>query len=872
MRHGRTPDARLRQLFLRVSTAIAVTDADGRLRDANPAFCEILGRSLEELYDAELVTLAHDGDRAELAELIAQIVTGGKPAASTEHRFVNAAGRTVWVRSDLVLLEDDTGRHLAVSTENISPQKSVEARLEESVTLLRIAGDIARVGGWAIEADPVRLYWSDQVHDLAGYPRGRTPPLQEAFELYPPAARDRMGAAVEACLAHGVPFDLEVPFSSAQGVGRWVRVVGEPRRRPDGTVERIQGAILDITEQKQAQLQQELLARRLSTTMESITDALYTVDTDWRFTYVNARAQEVLERDARDLVGRRLWDEFPAAIGSPLETALRAADEHRHTMSIDEYHYGPLGRWFSVTVYPSEQGLAVYFQDVTDQRRNRVELEARGAQLAEQAALLDAAQDAIVVRDLDGRVGYWNRGAERIYGFTADEAQGRPVCELLGLDGVVHERALEELHRSGHFFDELVQTAKDGTELTVQARWTLLRDEEGVPVSVLGIETDVTDRKRMEQQFLRAQRMESIGHLAGGIAHDLNNALAPILMGVALLSQDEDDPQRQHLLQMMAGSAEHGAQMVRQVLSFARGVDGRREAVAVDDVLERVRRICVDTFPKSITVTAEVAEDLLPVVGDPTQIQQVLVNLCVNARDAMPEGGELTLRAHNGGSVPANGPAVVLQVTDTGSGIPPEVVTKMFDPFFSTKPQGEGTGLGLSTSAVIVDSHGGDIEVESEEGLGTTFTIRLPAEEADTAGGEATTGAALPGSGELVLVVDDEHALREVGRRVLEGSGYRALTAADGREALEAYRAHRSRVAAVVTDLMMPVMDGYALIGELRKLDRELPVVANSGLSAPEAVDRAYAAGADRFLAKPYTPVSLLEVLRDLLATADEAR
>lgn len=865
-------DERFHRLFQRLGTGIAVARADGRIVDANPAFCATVGYSADELRTMTVASLTHPEDWPRNSLLLDEILAGRRESFTIEKRYLTREQKPAWVRAHVSVVHDDCGeKQVVATTEDITRQKLTEARLEESEALLRIAGEVGRVGGWAIDTDPITLYWSDEVHDLAGYARGRTPSLDEAFGLYPPGPdRECMIEAVGACVSGGTPFDVECTFVPVSGEPRRVRVVGEPRRTCDGTVTRIQGAIIDVTDQRRAQQQTELLAERLRTTMESITDAIYTIDTNGRFTYLNARAQEILQRDADELIGRTVFESFSEVADSPLETAYRTALAENRTVVLDEYHSVPLERYFAVTIYPSTQGLAVYFRDVTDQRATRVELDERGARLAQQAALLEAAQDAIVVRDLDGRISYWNKSAERIYGWTAEEALGHRMDALLSLDPDMYAKATDRLLAAGRFVDELHTISKDGRELIIETRWTLVRDDGGEPVSVLGIDTDVTESKRIEAQLLRSQRFESIGKLAGGIAHDLNNALAPIAMSVELLRDGETDPVKLRMLDIVGQSTRHGAELVSQVLSFARGVDGKRVPVSLGDIVEEVRRITADTFPKNITVEADVPADLWRVAGDPTQIQQVLVNLCVNARDAMPDGGTLSLTAGNvapGTDAPAvpPGPSVTLLIRDTGVGIEADACKKMFDPFFSTKPHGEGTGLGLSTSAVIVASHGGCIEVDTAPGEGTTFTISLPAEQATGCTPPASNRELPCGDGELVLVVDDEHAIRELAGTMLERFGYRVLVAAEGQEAIMLFEARRDEIAVVLTDLMMPVMDGYAVIDRLLELRPELPIIASTGLNTPGAADRSFARGAVRCLAKPYGTERLLKIIREVL-------
>lgn len=487
------------------------------------------------------------------------------------------------------------------------------------------------------------------------------------------------------------------------------------------------------------------------------------------------------------------------------------------------------------------------------------------ARVREQASFLDMAQDAILMFDLDQRISYWNKGAERLYGWSAAEACGRCLTDLLQTDPMASTAARQAVLEGGEWQGELQHRSRQGERLTLSCRWTLVLDGKEAPLSILSIATDITERKLLEEQFLRAQRLESIGRLAGGIAHDLNNALSPILMSVELLRLQFPDPESQELVESISSCAERGAEMVRQLLSFARGVDGERVAVPIAGLLRDVAKIANDTFLKSIQVSASSDPDLWAVMGDRTQIHQVLMNLSVNARDAMPRGGKLILNAQN--RVLDSGPYVLLQVIDDGDGIAADVLEKIFDPFFTTKEIGQGTGLGLSTSMAIVKSHEGFVQVHSELGKGTTFEIYLPAQTELPEGSLSDPTAVLArGQNELILVVDDEEPVRKITRRTLEFYGYRVLVAADGLEALKLYALHRQDIRLVLTDMMMPHMDGPTLIKALRSLDPNLPVIGASGLPGQSSVDLKVV------LPKPYKTAILLKTLRELLASGPEGR
>jgi len=496
-------------------------------------------------------------------------------------------------------------------------------------------------------------------------------------------------------------------------------------------------------------------------------------------------------------------------------------------------------------------------------------------QLGEQASLLDKAQDAIMVSDLDRRLTYWNKGAERLYGWTAEEAIGRVASELFygKVEPDESWSAYDHVLRLGEWTGELQPRNKSGRRVIIESRWTLVRDPAGRGQGILSINTDVTDRRKLEQQFLRAQRLESIGTLAGGIAHDLNNVLTPIVLGVEMLRQDITDPGGLEVLDTVAASARRGAEMVQHVLSFARGLEGRRVEVDTKDLVADVARIARDTMPKNIDIKTRVEDGLPALSGDPTQFHQVLLNLCVNARDAMPRGGLLTIAAdrvethpRDRTDVPA-GSYVMLQVEDTGTGIHPDVADKIFDPFFTTKEPGKGTGLGLSTSLTIVKSHGGHIRASSVPGRGASFRIYLPVSAGPSTESVPVAAADLPkGAGETVLVVDDEPAIRLIAQRTLESCGYRVLLAADGAEAIATFRAQYQSIALVMLDMTMPVLDGVPTIQALARIDPTVRIVAVSGIHANEQAARAASPRVTQFIPKPFTAEMLLKAIQQALA------
>ncbi len=614
--------------------------------------------------------------------------------------------------------------------------------------------------------------------------------------------------------------------------------------------------------------------------IDNISDFIYVKDKENRYVICNRSLPLINGISSPDeMIGKTDFDIYPMALAHRYHRDEQKLYETGNSITKEAQPVindrGDI-KWVTCTKVPFRDeigniiGLVGIERDITDHKL----LEEK---IIEQANLLDEAPDAIIVRDTGDRILYWNKSAERLYGYSAQEAKGIKSIELIDEDEITKAIGAEQtVIDKGSWSGDLIQRTKENKKIIVHSRQTLVQDKLGYPKVIFVINTDVTEKKALDTQMLRAQRMEGIGTLAGGIAHDLNNLLAPILLVSDLLLSNPHYEKSLDLLKTIKKSAKHAGSVVNQVLTFARGVeDGKFILFHPKHTVKEIIQITREIFPKNISINYNIPKELWPIKGDPTQIHQVLLNICINARDAMIEGGDIHILADKeflDESLAAiypgaqKGPYLTIEITDTGHGMSNECMKLIFDPFYTTKIEGNGTGLGLSTSHGIIRNHGGFITVKSKEGHGSVFKLYLPAVTNELVISPERYESKFPkANGEMILVVDDETAICEMVEEVLGKQGYNVLTAKDGTEATAKFVKYQKEIRVVMTDIIMPYMDGVSLSRTLIKMDPEVKIIATTGQGHEKHKTDLDLLGVKTMLEKPYFSESLIATVREVL-------
>ncbi|MBN3896914.1 MAG: PAS domain S-box protein [Nostoc sp. NOS(2021)] len=848
----------------------------------SPAYETIWGRSCQSLYDQpdSWLDAIHPDDRDRATQSIEQLLN--TKSSSVEYRILRPDGSMHWIWNRGFAVYDEQGKvdYYGCIAEDITERKLAEESLRQSEEKFRNFAENTHAMIWIGSADSFEpLYISPSYEKIWGRSsQGLFEQPKSWVDTVHPDDRDRATQSIEQLLSGSQSISAEYRILRPDGSVRWIWNRGFAVYDHQGKVNYYGGIAEDITERKLSEESLKESEARLSLALEAgqmgIWDRNLIANTSiWSpnmgplYGLPSNTLCPTVE-DYLNLVHPEDRESVAASIPRMIEEG-RATTDYRVVWPDGSLH------WLNckAQVYYNEIGQMIRMigtnRDVTERKLAE-------QKISEQAALLDIATDAILVRDFQSQILFWNKGAERMYGWLSTEVIGKYLQEILYLAGTQQqlEVALKSVIESGSWQGELCKVTKSGQKIVVESRWTLMRDPAGEPKSILTVDTDITEKKQLQEQFYRTQRLESLGTLAGGIAHDLNNILTPILAAAQLVQGEflQDEERSGQLLALVETNAKRGAALVKQVLSFARGFKGERTIIQIKYLISEIIQIAKQTFPKSIEFYTVVPEDIWAITGDTTQLHQVLMNLVVNARDALPDGGNIKISAENKlidetytrMNIDAKvGHSIVITVADNGIGIPPEILDRIFEPFFTTKAVNKGTGLGLSTVLGIIRSHDGFIKVSSNVGKGSKFDLFLPAVEA-TQLFRIEDLDMLPGQGELILVVDDEAQIREIATIILENHNYKILAASNGIEAIALYAQYKHQINAVLMDIMMPEMDGITAIRTLQKMNTQVQIIACSGLNSMEVFAQAAHANVQAVLSKPYTARELLKSLHQL--------
>ncbi|MFA8385369.1 MAG: PAS domain S-box protein [Pelagibaca sp.] len=919
-------------------------------------------------------------------------------------QVITAKGRKLWVRSTGEAVLDESGRTMMVqgSIQDLSELVTVRKRAEDAERLLAMAGRAVKLGGWRVDLASEKVMWTDGVAAIHELPPGTAPTFDGGIDYFAPEERVSARKVFQDCVEHGTPFDNVRDVITAKGNRVQVRSFGVPVKDDTGRIVAVQGAMQDITELCAAQRKVDELSHRLAETLENIGDAFFTLDHDWRFTYLNNKAEELLERKREELVGRRISDELSE---STFEAQYANAVNSGKTIRFNVF-YPPLHRMFRVSAHPTPDGLAIYFSDITGECRQTEQLrllEAAVQQISDMVIITDAEPDA----SGNAKIVFVNDAFERMTGFSREEAIGQtpsilhgpktqqseldriqkafethlPVsAEMInytksgrefwldldvvplanGAGKVTHFvsvqreitdrkrgedalrvsetrfRLIAEATRSavwdwnisegrwwwsdgmaqqfGHhpdpdasvptvwranvhsdhrtrveaLFEKLTLgeisalhdqyrfRRADGTWADVEEHAFPIRDTEGRIVRVIGSMADISDRLEMEQQLRQSQKLEAVGQLTGGIAHDFNNLLT-IIMGNTEMLRDslEEDSSLRRFADASAVATDRAAELTNRLLAFSRKQVLQPQVLDVNSVITDFEDILRRTLGEDIDIEIDLAADAWLTEIDLAQVESALLNLAINARDAMQGGGALTIETGNvvldgayvssEPDVPA-GQYIFIAVSDTGHGIPKNQIAQVFQPFFTTKAVGQGTGLGLSMVHGFVKQTGGHIRIYSEVNEGTTVKLYFPRYVGDREEqGNTSQDGPLPRGQENILVIEDDVLILQQLMAQLTGLGYRVVTASAGPPALDILRA-RSDIDLLLTDVILPGgMNGRQIADASLAIYPDLKVLFTSGYSGDAIVHHGRLDSDVNFLGKPYRRSELAAKVREVL-------
>lgn len=847
----------------------------------NQAATRRYGYSEDEFLRMTIADIRPTEDVSRLMKSSGEGTVWPQDAGRWRHRLKNGEIIVVEVRAHALVYE---GRAAEIVTARdvtaIALAEKAEGdrlrRERETAALLSMAGRTARFGGWHVDLLTDELTWSAEtsaIHEVSD--GGRT--VAEARDYYVPEHRPLVEAAFRACAEVGTPYDLIVKIVTGKGRPVWVRTIGEAERDAEGRIVGVRGAFQDIEELMEARARSGATEKRLAETLNSVSEGFMVLDREWKFTFLNHAGAALLMRSGSDLIGRSIWEEFPDTRGSRFETSYRQAVRTGEAVTIEEY-FEPLQSWFEVRAYPTPDGLAVHFHNVTERRGSVATLRTSEERFR---LVTTVTNDVIWDWDLTTDDIWWNENMARQFGhgpdanrtgdFWARQIHPEDRERILAGVGAAIEGCLPEWSGEYRFIKA------DGSEAYVMDRALIIRDDAGVPRRMLGSLSDLTQRRQTEAQLREAQKLEVVGHLTGGVAHDFNNLLT-VIIGTAesLTERLGDDAESVMLAEMTMAAAQRGAELTSRLLAFARQQPLEPKTTDVAHLVANFDPILRRTLSEDIDMEVVRGGGLWAATVDPGQLETALLNLVINARDAMPRGGRLTIETGNvsldddyaqAQEEVAAGQYVMLSISDTGSGMPPEIAMRVFEPFFTTKEVGKGSGLGLSMVYGFIKQSRGHVKIYSEQGEGTTVRLYLPRALGSRGPGETTGSAVRPDitGDERILVVEDDPMVREHVARQLRGLGYEVTVASDGPQALERLECGET-FDLLFTDVVMPGgLNGRELALAARRIRPDLKVLFTSGYTENAIVHQGRLDPGVQLLSKPYRKRELAEKVRRVL-------
>lgn len=876
-----------------IGDGVITTDANRRVTFLNPEAERLTGWTREQAEHQPLVSIfqiLNEETRETVSDPAIKVLELGITVGLANHTvLISKSGKEIPIADSGAPIRDAEGTMLGVVLvfRDCTMEREKETALREQVVLREQLAQVADSVPGAIFSFLQRNdgtccfpYSNAAIEEIFGMsPNQLAGDGSGIFKLIHPEDLPAVRQYIEACATTLATWSGEYRVTHARKGEIWVEGRAVPQRLADGGI-LWNGFLQDSTERRRIEEQVRGGEARLSAIIHSALSGIITVDESQNIILFNPAAERMFGFTESEVLGRPLDQLIPARYRGEHQKHIRKFGETEiagRKMGQREGIYGvrrsgqefPVEASISHVEFGGRRVYTVILRDITEEKKAEEELK-------QQASLLDLAP--VMVRDLENRILFWSRGAEKLYGFTKEEAVGRNSHELLSTEGPVSMEYLDQLlHTNGVWEGELLQHDQVGGAVYVASQWVLYRDPLGQPVNILEVNADITSRRHAEELQTRSQKLEALGTLAGGIAHDFNNILLAIHGNANLAMADlpEEHPAQQSLTEILKAGT-RASELVKRILGFSRPQEQKKQALQLQPVIEEALKLIRATLPARVRFATYFAPDVPPAKVDAGQIHQVVVNLATNAAHAIGEKNgtiEVRLDAVNVSAddtrTAANlreGPYVRLFVSDDGCGMDRATLNRIFDPFFTTKKQAEGTGLGLSVVHGIVSSHNGAISVTSHPGEGTAFHLYFPVATELPEMKTETILETPQRRSEHVLYVDDEEALVFLATRLLERSGYRVTGFTDAISALKEFRANPQVFDVVVTDLSMPRMSGFEFTEEVHRIRGEIPVVLTSGYLQAEDQQKAESLGIRELIQKPATANLLAGALQRILA------